>query len=105
MGGKVGMRRYSPEEHTQMVRMWSEGASLTKVAESLGRTAGSVAYYMHRNRQDFPLRRVPTTREERTQIIQLRREGWTTPRIAEYLGVSEETVRMYARRAHERQDC
>lgn len=102
MGGKVGMRRYSPEDHAQMVRMWSEGASLNKIADSLGRAVGSVAYYMHKHRQDFPLRRVPTTREERTEIIRLRKAGWTTPRIAEYLGVSEETARSYARRAHER---
>lgn len=87
-----------------MVRMWSEGASLKEIADSLARAVGSVAYYMHSHREDFPLRRVPTTLEERTEIIRLRKAGWTTTRIAEYLGVSEETARMYARRAHERQD-
>ena len=79
-----------------MVQMWADGKTMREIADSLGRTFGSIDSYIKAHRPDFPRRRLRTSQEERDEMRVLRKRGWSYERIAAYLGVSDATVRNHA---------
>lgn len=51
------VRHWQMSEHRTAVKMWSEGATLSDIAEALDRSPRSVDYYVSKNRELFPRRR------------------------------------------------
>ena len=92
-------RFYTIGEHDTMVKMWAEGASVPAIACALNRTVHGIYYYTHKNRDDFPIRKLRVTDQERAEMRKLREQGWTYERIGKYLGISFSTVRSNILRA------
>jgi DNA-directed RNA polymerase specialized sigma24 family protein len=84
--------KWSAEDYQHITQLALQGSNKYEIAESLGRTLGSVSHRIYRSGIRIQKTRIPYTPEMKKQLIQMRSDGVPYEDIATALGRSTGTL-------------